>query len=160
MTTKDVQHIADPRTNIRIQLPAGFGIQYATSKIWFGGSADRRFFLQIEREDRRQSAMPTIYADGDLDLYIVSTGQLQRIHARTVGYAVTGDYQGMPVKGFWAKMTVNDHFSYLTLLISHSENDIEKFQNLAMAIMDGIAEDPMTILSQMNLHALILQTKR
>lgn len=109
-------YLHDPRTGLNIQLPRPFQIIHRHDFAWNGGSVDGRQYLHIERVPTDSSTIPTILADGDLDMYIVSTGRAENIAPLTKGMEVAGQIGGQNVKGYLAMVCFNETHSYLVFV--------------------------------------------
>ena len=127
-------HIYDRTTGMEITLPEPFQIIHYHQKSWNGGSADGNQYLHIDRIKTGDGEVPTILAEGDLDLFLVSTGRPEQINAKTRGVEVAGTIGGKDVRGYIALTAYDQNFSYLVFVASLENRYTYKQKTSALAI--------------------------
>ena len=127
----------DPASGRRISLPDGWQIYQHHQRVWLGSSADEQVFLLVEKAFPDRRRLPTILAEGDLDLYLVSIGEERQLQAPIRCLPVAGALSGKDIRGVLALVALNNGDHYLVLLATESgdlDTDLE-----AMLIRLGMA---------------------
>lgn len=120
-------HLMDPKTDLFLKLPEGFRIFASSGRFWIGGHQDEGYYLHIERLGIEEQ-IPTILAEGDLDMYITSTGlQVEKVDSAVSGLKIAGSIGKTEVAGYLAKVDFSATQSYIVMVASESsENDQDR----------------------------------
>ena len=127
-------YIYDRATGLDICLPAPFQIIHYHQKSWNGGSIDGNQYLHIDRIKTREGEVPTIIAEGDLDMFLASTAQPEQIDDRTRGIEVAGTIGDQEVKGYIVVSTYDETYSYLVFVAAREGRYSTKHRENAIAI--------------------------
>ncbi len=118
-------HLMDPKTNLFLKLPQGFRIFATTDRFWIGGNQEEAYYLHIERLAGTEH-IPTILAEGDLDMYITSTGsKIEKIDSSTSGLKIAGSIGQKEVSGYLAKVDYSATYSYIVMIASETDSTDE-----------------------------------
>ena len=134
-----ISNLYDPKTGVNQSLPANFQIYHYTDKVWVGGSADGKYYLQIERIKGKH--IPTILAEGDLDLFLTSVKPPNPIEPNLSGVQVAGTMRSDDINGYLAKIDLPgpNHYSYLVLVATLKGSPISPSIDFAVKIASNIA---------------------
>lgn len=134
-----ISNLYDPKTGVNQSLPANFQIYHYTDKVWVGGSADGKYYLQIERIKGKH--IPTILAEGDLDLFLTSVKPPNPINSNLSGVQVAGAIRSQDIQGYLAKADLAgpENYSYLVLVASAKRKPITPSIDYAIKIANDIA---------------------
>ncbi len=125
----------DQQSNIEIKLPEGYLIFNYNRKTWLGGSTDGQQLMHIERVPTTNGQIPTILAEGDLDLFICSKGtKIETISDQVSGIEMEGEFSDQDIKGYLAMVDLLDGNSYLILVASIEKQVGRNERNLALNI--------------------------
>ena len=125
--------IFDAQTGAYVMLPDGFMINQSNGKTWIGGSADGQTFLLIERFAASDQAIPTILAEGDLGLFLVSTrSSIDQVSPSIVGIEARGEFAGKEIRAYLARVTLDDKLSYLILVAGETFEKIARLKKAAI----------------------------
>ena len=125
----------DQQSGVEIKLPEGYLIYNYNRKTWLGGSTNGQQVMNIERIPTTNGQIPTILAEGDLDLFICSTGtKIEQISEQVTGIEMEGEFSGQDIKGYLAMVDLLDGNSYLILVASIEDQSIRNERNLALNI--------------------------
>ena len=127
-------YIFDRTTGLDICLPAPFQIIHYHQKSWNGGSIDGNQYLHIDRIRTEDGAVPTIIAEGDLNLFLASTTQPEQIDERTRGVEVAGTISDQEVKGYIAVSKYDENYSYLVFVAAREGRNSARQRENAIAI--------------------------
>lgn len=106
----------DPQAEASVQLPDYLKIFHRTRRIWIGGSTDSRLYLLIERFNNPAGSIPTMLAEGDLDLYLCKSG-VERMHGASLkGIPVSGSLSDASIEGYLAMLHSSAGHAYLILI--------------------------------------------
>lgn len=126
-------HLIDPKTDLFLKLPQGFRIFAASGRFWIGGHQDQGFYLHIERL-AREDRIPTILAEGDLDMYITSTSsEVEKISETLSGLIIAGSIGQKEVSGYLAKVDYSATQSYIIMVASETESS-DQDRSIALEI--------------------------
>ncbi|MCO6475427.1 MAG: hypothetical protein J5I94_02345 [Phaeodactylibacter sp.] len=116
--------IFDAYTGSYITLPQGYRISQSNGKTWIGSSADGQAFLLVERFPSAEQTIPTILAEGDLGLFLVSTRPaIERISSDIAGIEARGELDGKDIRAYLARVTVDDKLGYLVLVACEAASE-------------------------------------
>lgn len=134
-----ISNLYDAVTGISQNLPANFQIYHYTDKVWIGGSVDAKYYLQIERIKGKH--IPTILAEGDLDLFLTSVKPPNPIDQNLSGVQVAGNMRSLDIRGYLAKADLagEDNFSYLVLVATAKGSPVSPCIDFAINIAQEIA---------------------
>lgn len=127
--------IFDAYTGSYITLPEGYRITQSNGKTWIGSSADGRAFLLVERFPTAEQTIPTILAEGDLGLFLVSTRPaIERISSSVVGIEASGEFGGKETIAYLSRATIDDKLSYLVLVAGEAGEEVASLKEAALDI--------------------------
>lgn len=134
----------DPQAEASVQLPDYLKIFHRTRRIWIGGSTDSRLYLLIERLNNPAGPIPTMLAEGDLDLYLCKSGA-ERMHGASLkGIPVSGSLSGASIEGYLAMLHSAAGHAYLVLIAGKESGREVAYRNVALQVVacfsDQIAE--------------------
>lgn len=119
-------HLLDPKTDLFLKLPEGFRIFAASGRFWIGGHQDEGYYLHIERLGREEQ-IPTILAEGDLDMYITSTGlKIEKINSAVTGLKIAGSIGKQEVTGYLAKVDFSTTQSYIVMVAGEDSDSVQE----------------------------------
>lgn len=135
-----ISTLYDSTTGINQNLPANFQIYHYTNNVWVGGSVDGKYYLQIERI--KGTHIPTILAEGDLDLFLTSVKPPNPITSNLSGVQVAGTLRSQDIVGYLAKADLEggDSFSYLVLIATAKGSPVSPSTDYAIKIAHDITE--------------------
>ena len=126
--------IFDAQTGAYVMLPDGFMINQSNGKTWIGSSADGQTFLLAERFASSEQAIPSILAEGDLGLFLVSTRPaIEQISPSIAGIEASGEFAGKEIRAYLARVSVDKKWSYLIVVAGEA---YEKIAGLRKAALD------------------------
>ncbi len=128
----------DRATGLHLRLPAPFQILQYHQHAWNGGSTDGRQYLHIERLSGDSDRIPTILADGDLDMYLAGIHAPEQVSPRTRGVEVAGTIGGQDVRGYLALTSYQAH-RYLVFVAAPAEQHGSQQRSHALALAGLIA---------------------
>ncbi|MEM7299237.1 MAG: hypothetical protein AAF391_13345 [Bacteroidota bacterium] len=128
----------DATTDLQCCLPEGLIIYSYTGRIWLGGSERPTDLLYIERVSAEIEAVPTILADGDLDLTLVSIGDSEELEAGAKGTRVAGNYRKQSFAGYLNLVPVNQDYQYLVMIASTNLADEENQRLVSLSVQDTL----------------------
>jgi hypothetical protein len=123
----------DPKTDLFIKLPQGFLIYSSSKRYWIGGHQESGYYLHIERQSADES-IPSILAEGDLDMYLASKSPIEQIDDQISGTRVTGSIGKKEVVGYLAKVNFSAKDCYLILTAREKSMRIGKEKSLTIEI--------------------------
>ncbi len=127
--------IFDAYTGSYITLPQGFRISQSNGKTWIGSSAGGEAFLLVERFPTAEQTIPTILAEGDLGLFLVSTRPaIERISSAIAGVEARGELGGKDIRAYLARVTVDEKLSYLVLVAGEASEKVAVLKEAALEI--------------------------
>lgn len=126
----------DATTDIQCCLPEGLIIYSYTGRIWLGGGQRPNDLLYIERVSAEVQAVPTILADGDIDLTLVSVGAAERLESGAKGVKVAGNYRDKYFGGYLSLIPINQDFQYLVMVAGTNLIDEERQRRACLNIQD------------------------
>ena len=125
----------DKVAGIEMKLPENYLIYNYNRKVWLGGSTDGTQLLHIERVSNTNGSIPTILAEGDLDLFICSTSsQIDIISNQIKGIEMEGTLSGTDIKGYLAMVDLRDESQYLVLIAGNADSVVQQEKELAIRI--------------------------
>lgn len=125
----------DATAGAYVTLPDGYKISQSNGKTWIGGSADGKNFLLIERFASSEQAIPTILAEGDLGLFLVSTRPaIEQISPSVSGIEASGEFGGKNIRAYLARVAFDDKTSYLVLVAGEAYERIAGLRTAALEI--------------------------
>ena len=130
--------IFDEENQVRIDLPGGLKVFNRTAQIWIGGDISGDVLLVIERLSPYEKALPTVLAQGDLDLYLCSTGTIATEGVKIEGLAVAGSFGGKEIKGYLAAVELEPDSAYLILLARKGPESIMGLKEVVLEIATQI----------------------
>ena len=107
--------IYDPETEMNIELPGGLKVFNRRNATWIGGTDDGEVMVHVERIQAEDDEVPTILAEGDLDIFLISEGQVEELNDTTKGIRVNGMYSKKPIKGYLSVVKVLGKVAYLVM---------------------------------------------
>lgn len=134
----------DLQTGIEISLPKDYLIFNYHRKLWLGGSKDGNQLLLIERIPMQDAKIPNILAEGDLNLFICSTGtKIEQYSDKISGIEMEGTYNEIDIQGDLLIVNINKQHSYLILIAEQESkrqiNKKEKAMQIANALLARVA---------------------
>ena len=127
--------IFDAKTGSYIMLPDGFRISQSNGKTWIGSSADGQTFLLAERFASSEQAIPSILAEGDLGLFLVSTRPaIEQISPSIAGIEASGEFAGKEIRAYLARVSVDKKWSYLVVVAGEAYVKIAGLRKAALDI--------------------------
>ena len=134
----------DLQTGLEISLPKDYLIFNYHRKLWLGGSKDGYQLLLIERIPTQNAQIPNILAEGDLNLFICSTGtKIEKYSDQISGIEMEGTYHDIDIKGDLIIVNISDQYSYLILIAEQESNrqvnKKEKAMQIANALLAKVA---------------------
>ncbi len=127
--------IFDAKNGTYIKLPDGYRINQSNGKAWIGSSADGQVFLLVERFDTQEQTIPTILAEGDLGLFLVSTRPaIEWISPSIAGIEARGEFGGKEIRAYLSKVSIDDKLSYLILAAGETREKIAVLKEAALDI--------------------------
>lgn len=142
MTIQSIQskigtpHLFDQITDLYLCLPAPFLIQQHHRGIWMGGSRDGRQYLHIERIPTGEGRIPTILANGDMDIYLVGKDKPELINGFTQGLETAGEIGGREVTGYMAHLRYSEKYSYLLFVACEGSSPIKPLREAMIGIIE------------------------
>ena len=131
-------YFSDATTDIQCCLPEGLIIYSYTGRIWLGGGERPNDLLYIERVSTEVKTVPTILADGDIDLTLVSVGTSEQLEAGAKGVKVAGNYRDKYFGGYLSLIPVNQDFQYLVMVAGTNLVDEERQRRACLSIQDSL----------------------
>lgn len=128
----------DLTTDLQCCLPEGLIIYSYTGRIWLGGGESPTDLLYIERVSKEIDAVPTILADGDIDLTLVSVGESEELSAGAKGTRVAGNYRKQSFAGYLNLVPVNEDYQYLVMIASTNLADEERPRSICLNVQDAL----------------------
>lgn len=128
----------DATTNLQCALPEGLIIFSYTGRIWIGGSQQPNDLLYIERVPSDIQAVPTILADGDIDLTLVSVGPSEQLEAGAEGIRVAGNYRDKSFGGYLSLVPVSKADRYLVMIASTNLADEEGQRKICQSVQEAL----------------------
>jgi len=144
MTTHSIQskigtpHLFDQITDLYLCLPAPFLIQQHHRGIWMGGSRNGRQYLHIERIPTGEGRIPTILANGDLNIYLVGKDKPELINGFTQGLEVAGEISGRDVTGYMTHLRYSEKYSYLLFVAVENTMGMKSLREAVMGIVGKV----------------------
>jgi len=127
--------IFDAKNGTYIKLPDGYRINQSNGKTWIGSSADGQVFLLVERFATQEQTIPTILAEGDLGLFLVSTRPaIEQIAPSIIGIEACGEFAGKEIRAYLARVTIDGQLSYLVLAAGDAYEKIAVLKKAALDI--------------------------
>ncbi len=126
-------HLMDPKTDLFLTVPQGFRLYAATGRFWIGGHQDSGEYLHIERISSRDN-IPTILAEGDLDMYLATKNHAEKLSDKLSGVWVSGTIGRNDIMGYLIKVEYSKTDSYLVLVARVKSDTIGSEKSLAIEI--------------------------
>ena len=127
--------IFDAKTGRYVKLPDGYRISQSNGKTWIGSSADGQAFLLVERIASSEQAIPTILAEGDLGLFLVSTRPaIEHVSPSVAGVEARGEFGGEEIRAYLARVTLDSNLSYLVLAAGEAGEKIAGLRKAALEV--------------------------
>ena len=127
--------IFDAYTGSYTTLPKGYRISQSNGKTWIGSSADGRNLLLVERFPTSEKTIPTIIAEGDLGLFLVSTRPaIEQASSSIIGIEARGEFNGKDIRAYLSRVSINDRLSYLILVAGEVTEKIAGLKEDALEI--------------------------
>ena len=137
-----ISAIFDRKTNTLVELPEDIKIYNRNEKTWMGGTDDGEVYVHIERITADQAEMPTILAEGDLDMFLCSTSDIEQQNGGIRGVNVSGSIGGTEVKGYLAQINILRKMGYLVLAACRNSTTAPaKIQQLALRLIASITSN-------------------
>ena len=130
--------VYDSITNV--ELPNGLKAIRRNSNSWISESREDTILHYIERLDEINDAVPTIFAEEDLGLYLASIGQIEIIDPVTKGVQVRGSAADQPIKGYLVITRILGKAAYLILTFTNLVSKTFELQQTYLDIANGIEE--------------------
>ncbi|MBX2874339.1 MAG: hypothetical protein KTR30_19620 [Saprospiraceae bacterium] len=128
----------DVTTDLQCCLPEGLIIYSYTGRIWLGGSQRPTDILYIERVSAEIEAVPTILAEGDIDLTLVSVGASEQLQAGAKGTKVAGNYRDQSFSGYLSLIPINSDYQYLIMIASTTLAEEERQRSICLSVQDAL----------------------
>ncbi|NRB52996.1 MAG: hypothetical protein HRU41_35370 [Saprospiraceae bacterium] len=128
----------DATTDIQCCLPEGLIIYSYTGRIWLGGGERPTDLLYIERVSAEVQAVPTILADGDIDLTLVSVGTAEQLACGAKGVKVAGNYRDKYFGGYLSLVPINEDFQYLVMVAGTNLVNEERQRSVCRSVQDSL----------------------
>jgi len=128
--------IYDPGTQIYINLPAELKIFNRKANTWLGGTEDGDLIVHVERLSKDTEEIPTILAEGDLDLYLFSKGPIEIIDAHTKGVHVNGTFSQVSIHGYLALGRIKEKATYLVLMATKTSGEANRLKEISLDIVE------------------------
>ncbi len=128
----------DATTDLQCSLPEGLIIFSYTGRIWLGGSQQPTDLLYIERVSSDIKTVPTILADGDIDLTLVSVGSSEQLEAGAKGTRVAGNYRDKSFGGYLSLVPINQSDQYLVMIASTNLADEERQRSICQSVQEAL----------------------
>lgn len=126
----------DKLTQLHCHLPGELLIYSYTGRIWLGGSQRPTDLLYIERVPADTQGVPTVLADGDIDLNLVSIGTAEELGAGAEGLVVAGYFRDQSFSGYLALVPIDASCRYLVMIASTQLEEESSQKQLCMAVME------------------------
>lgn len=110
--------IYDSKTRLNFKLPNGLKIFNKKDDVWGGGSEDGAVLVHVERLKEPTDEIPTILADGNLDLYLASKGPAEEVDENIKQISVGGSYASKAIYGCLKMVKILGKVAYLVLTAS------------------------------------------
>ncbi len=136
-----ISSIFDRKTKTLIDLPDDIKIYHKNEKTWMGGSDDGEIYLHIERINNGEEEIPTILAEGDLDMFICSTNKTEIQGSNIRGVDVSGTIGGNDITGYLAKVNIFKKMSYLVLAACKGTVRDSKLRSMALSLIKSISKN-------------------
>lgn len=136
-----ISSLFDRKTKTAVELPEDIKIFHKNEKTWMGGTEDGEIYVHIERIATEQKEIPTILAEGDLDLFLCSTGEAQQKGKGIKGVNVSGSIGGKEVTGYLAQINIFKKMGYLVLAACGNGSNPNQLQKLAMRLVGSISSN-------------------
>ncbi len=132
-------NVYDPKAGLSLIIPSEFKIFQSNGKAWLGGSTDGQYYLHIERFSRAIEQLPTILAEGDLDLYLCSVKPIEAIGADIRGVEVSGSLAGQAITGYLAVINFSETLSYQVLIAGEQGHKADRLKSMVLEVIGRIA---------------------
>jgi hypothetical protein len=118
-------YLYDRRTGMELKLPSPFQIAHYHHSAWNGGTANGSHYLHIERMSGGESAIPTILAEGDLDMFLVAVSSEKAIEGGMKGLEVAGAIGKQPVRGYIAAAPFQCGKAWYLVFVAADEGEFD-----------------------------------
>ena len=130
----------DSMTEIQCCLPEGLIIYSYTGRIWLGGSHNPMDLLYIERVSADIQGVPTILADGDIDLNLVSIGSTEELSNGAEGVVVAGYLRDQSFSGYLGLIPINDTYQYLVMMANVQLEQEARLKTICLALQKALQQ--------------------
>lgn len=107
--------IHDPVSGMTMTLPSDVLIHQGNGQIWLGSAADSRIFVYLTRIRQSSDELPTILAEGDLDMYLCSVGPSELQDGNRMMLSMAGTLGRRSIRGCLARSRPVGGYAYLVL---------------------------------------------
>ena len=132
-----INTVSDIKSGIYFPLPAGLLIYNNNGRVWVGGSKENDYYLHIERIPAGEGEIPTILAEGDLDLFRASVGKSEKLNDRTKAVNVAGTYSSRSIAGTLARTRKGSNH-YLVLVATPTPQKEKNCRSMVEEIVENI----------------------
>lgn len=114
-----------------IVFPPGYESHLHNDSIRLGNSLTSSSFLYVEQLSQKSAGVPTVMADGELDLFICSIGELNHIQKMGQEIPVAGSIREDSIKGYLLWIDYKDGEQFLILSGTKENASLDKSQSTA-----------------------------
>lgn len=130
--------IYEPNSRSFFQLPNGLKIFNRRENTWIGGSEDGQVIVHVERITQELNDIPTVLAEGDLDLFLCSDGPVESTESSIKEVQVNGSFANTPIKGYLAVVKIIGNVAYLVLTATKAISDQIDLKGISLDIIGRI----------------------